>query len=161
MGERAPEKLMLSVQKSCLWYCPGWAWFWSSVPPTLEEGSASLVGFIVQNKQNPKVWASHWTWSGLWFPVSMKCSFHLFCFHLGFSLVFWNPQSWTSASDVNWEISALSVCACINLEFPYKRVLFSGLKFKFWKASVGLHRSVWDEGTAPADLCAGCTAVQW
>lgn len=31
----------------------------SSVPPTLEEGSAGLVGFIVQNKQNPRVWASH------------------------------------------------------------------------------------------------------
>lgn len=60
-------------------------------------------------------------WSGLWFPISMKYSWHLFHFHLGFALVFWDPQSWTSGSDVNWEISALSVCACIKLKFPEKR----------------------------------------
>lgn len=111
--------------------------FGPSVPPTLEEGSTNLVGFIVQNKQNPKVWASHRTWSGLRFPVSIKCSLHLFHFHLGFSLVFWNPQSWTSASNVNWEISALSICACTNLEFPDKRVSFSGHKFKFGRPQWG------------------------
>ena len=51
-----------------------------------------------------------------------------------FSGVLGSPELDMTGSDVNWEISALSVCACIKLEFPDKRASSSCvLKLKlFW-----------------------------